>query len=132
MPSNIANSMITVSASELALVGPETTCQLAPNSATTAQGTIAVQRPYSGGRQAGKQAKESLQQDEQRTEDSGSEIGAQGSAIDPTHPRAEYRCCQIDHRHVNPRPTVLVHRVNGRARASAADQPTMISPDGRT
>jgi hypothetical protein len=30
------------SASEFALVGPETTCQLEPNSAATTQGTIAV------------------------------------------------------------------------------------------
>src|SRR6188508_456767 len=34
------------------LVGPETTCRLEPNSAATAQGTIAVARPYSGGRPA--------------------------------------------------------------------------------
>ena len=37
------------SASELAFVGPDITCQLEPNSAATMHGTMAVYRPYSGG-----------------------------------------------------------------------------------
>lgn len=40
------------SASELALVGPDMTCQLDPNSAATMHGTMAVYRPYCGGRPA--------------------------------------------------------------------------------
>jgi len=40
------------SASELALVGPDITCQLEPNSAAMMQGMMAVYRPYSGGRPA--------------------------------------------------------------------------------
>ena len=37
------------SASELALVGPDITCQLEPNSAAMMQGMMAVYSPYSGG-----------------------------------------------------------------------------------
>ena len=40
------------SASELALVGPDITCQLDPNRAAMMQGITAVYSPYSGGRPA--------------------------------------------------------------------------------
>ena len=48
-PTRASGASVATRASEFALVGPETTCQLEPNSAATMQGTTAVYRPYSGG-----------------------------------------------------------------------------------
>src|SRR5690606_19257902 len=51
-PAAASGASTAYSASELALVGPDMTWRLEPNSAATTQGTMAEYRPYSGGRPA--------------------------------------------------------------------------------
>ena len=112
-------------ASELALVGPETTCQLEPNSAATMHGTTAVYRPYSGGSPA--------------SVAKAIPCGRTSSAPSTPATRSARRLAAVDA--VNPRPedarSELVHcaRLSGargrRRAASAARRSAGSSASGR-
>ena len=84
-------------ASEFALVGPETTCQLEPNSAATTHGTIAVYRPYSGGRPASVAKAKPCGSTSSAPSTPATSRRASVCAIDAAHPGAEQRVSELDH-----------------------------------